>query len=358
MTEAPCRGRRRAPAKIGAGLVLVTLFFTQRVDADPPTRPASPPPEWKWGRFDLRRVAGIELRYTRQPETERLCADEKAFRAAVAVSFDGFDAFESPQPDQAAIPMHLKRLEVSIARRKAEVTATMEWFDATGALLFRRELTQPVTECDRLFRSMVSSASTAIALAKTPLPALPPSPEPSPPARPRPPAPPVVDAGPHFRIGAAPLLAFAITPGIAAGGALDTAVRWRSVSLGLEGRLLLSPATDATGMDGVTISTMVAAVTAVPCFHVGWFFGCGLLELGALRFTGGDGVHVKTRDPFLAAGGLRVGVEWSFSERFALRGFADGASIFTRTTLVYNEMEVWTTPPIFGGIGAGLTASF
>ena len=367
MRKTPAMAPRRAPGGNGAGLVvaviLASILLGPRAQAQSLQRPASPPREWKWGRIDLRRVAGLELVYTRGPGTERLCSDEQAFRDAVGVSFDGFDAFEPAQPDEATIPMPLKRLEISIVRRKTEVTATMEWFGAGRSFLYRRELTQPITECDRLFRSMVSSAAIAITVAKTPLPDQPPSPAPGAPAPQRALAPPSPAAPadaprPLFRIGAAPLLAFKITPGLAAGVAVETAVRWPSVSLGLEGRLLVSPSEDAAGVEGVAIDTTLAAMAAVPCFHIGWFFGCGLLELGAIRFTGGDGVEPETRDPLFAAGGLRAGIEWPFTERFAVRGFAEGACVFSRTTLAFNEKVAWTTPLLFGGVGAGLIAAF
>ena len=354
--------------RLGAGLALAVILLGARARADPPPRPTASPPDWKWGRIDLRRVAGIELVYTRGPGTERLCGDEQAFRDAVAVNFDGFDAFEPARPDEATFPLPLKRLEVSIVRRQAELTATMEWFGAGRSFLYRREYTRPITECDRLFRTMVSSAAVSITVVKPPLPDAPPSPPPSPapasspappvPARAQAPPAPAAAPGPLFRIGAAPLVAFEITPGFAAGVALESAVRWPSVSLGLEGRLLFSSSNDAAGVEDVDIYTALATVAAVPCLHVGWFFSCGLLELGAMRFTGGDNVHPETRDPFVGAGGLRAGVEWAFAERFAVRGFADGACVFTRTTLIYNDKEAWTTPLLFGGIGAGLTAAF
>jgi len=212
---------------------------------------------------------------------------------------------------------------------------------------------------------MVSSAAVSITVAIPPLPAdLPPSPVSAPAPAPVPTAPvraetppvPAAASRPLFRIGAAPLLAFEITPGFAAGVALDAAIRWPSVSLGLEGRLLLA-STDAPGVEAA-IRTTLGAVAAVPCLHLSWFFSCGLFELGAMRFTGGDNVHPETRDPFVAAGGLRAGVEWAFSEHFAARGFVDGSCVFTRTTLVYDKQEVWETPPLFGGLGVGLTAAF
>jgi hypothetical protein len=371
MTKTPAIAPRRAPGRVGAGLALAVLLLGPRVQADPPTRAASPPPDWKWERTDLRRVAGIELVYTRGPGTERLCSDEQTFRNAVAVSFNGFDAFEPARPDEAILPLPLKRLEIAIVRRKAEIVATMEWFGEGRSFLYRREYTQPITECDRLFRSMVSSASVSITIVKPPLPDAPPSPSPAPSPAPTPgpavrlraQAPPAPSPGPGFgprlRFGAAPLLAFELMPGFAAGGAVDAAVRWPSASLALEGRVLVSPSTESVGVEGVAIDTVLGAVAAVPCLHVGWFFGCGLLELGAMRFTdGGDEGHVETRDPLFAAGGLRAGVEWPFTERFAVRGFADGACVFTRTTLLYNEKETWTTPLLFGGIGVGLTAAF
>jgi hypothetical protein len=365
MRKTPAMAPRRAPGRVGAGLALALILLGHRAQAQSPPLPASVPPQWKWGRIDLRRVAGLELVYTRGPGTERLCSDEQTFRDAVAVSFDGFDAFEPAQPNEATIPMPLKRLEVSITRRKAEVIATMEWFGAGRSFLYRRDFTQPITECDRLFRSMVSSASIALTLAMTPLPDMPPTPAPAialraPPRVQAPPAPaaPADAPRPLFQIGAAPLLAFKITPGLAAGVAVDAAVRWPSVSLGLESRLLISPSKGAAGVEGIEIDTALAAMAAVPCFHVGWFFGCGLLELGAIRFSGGDGVEPETRDPLFAAGGLRAGIEWPFAQRFAVRGFADGACVFSRTTLVYNEKEAWTTPLLFGGVGVGLTAAF
>ena len=347
---------RRAAGNVGAVLALGSLVLGPRALAQPP--PASSPPEWEWGRIDLRRVAGIELQYTRGPGTERLCADETAFRDGVAVHFGGFDAFESAPPNQATIPMKLQRLEVAIARHKGEVIATMDWFGLGRSLLYHREFRQPVTECDRLLRSLISSTATALTLAKTPLPPLsPPSMRPTRRRASSPPAP--RDAlRPLVRLGIAPLLAFEITPSFAAGVALDIAVRWRTLSLGLEGRLLFSTSRDAVSTEDVRIHTALGAMTVLPCVHIDWFFGCGLLELGGLRFTGGDNVHPETRNPLLAAGGLRAGVEWPFGSRFAVRGFADGATLFSRTELVYNEEVAWLTPLFYGSIGVGLTAAF
>ena len=142
------------------------------------------------------------------------------------------------------------------------------------------------------------------------------------------------------------------------GVALDTAARWRAVSVGLEGRLLFATSRDAVRAEDVRIHTLVTAITAVPCLHIGWFFSCGVLQLVALRFTGGDGVYPETRHPFLAAGGMRVGVEWPLASRFAVRGFGDAASVFSKTTLVYNGKEEWAAPPLYGSLGVGLTAAF
>ena len=352
---------RRTAGTLGALLALGSLGLGPRALAQPPP-PANSPPQWRWGRIDLRRVAGIELQFARGPGTERLCADESTFRLGVAAECDGFDAFEPAPPDQATIPMALKSLEVAIVRQKGEVIATMDWFGSGRTLLYQREYRQPVTECDRLFRSMISSAATVILVEKTPLPEALPSPSPAPvrpeQRRPSPPPAPGDALRPLIRLGAAPLLAFEITPDVAVGVAVDVAVRWRALSLGLEGRLLFSTSHDAVSTEDVGIHTAVGAMMAVPCVHIGWFFGCGLLELGALRFTGGDGVYPKTRDPLLAAGGFRAGVEWPVGGRFAVRGFVDGATIFSRTALVYDEKEAWLTPLFYGSLGVGLTAAF
>lgn len=255
----PYRASVGARAALGLAAALTLVALGHRAHADPPTRP----PDWQWHRRDQRVVAGLELKYTLSPAAvARACEDEEWFRTRIATLLGGMDPFKPATPSYAPVAIPFKRLEVSIVLRWPALVGTMDWFDAGGSVIHHREIVQPASNCGYVTQDLVAATYLWISWHTPPLPELtsPSPPKPPPPALPGAPAPPTLIESPRplFRIGAAPLLTLEITPGLAAGVALDAAVRWPFVSLGLEGRLLFSTSPEAAGVEGADIDARTA----------------------------------------------------------------------------------------------------
>jgi hypothetical protein len=124
-------------------------------------------------------------------------------------------------------------------------------------------------------------------------------------------------------------------PAPAVGGTLSFGLRWRAISLHLEGRAD-APATGASELRGVSASSWLVVGSIVPCvyFDVGFMgFGCAVASFGALGATS-HGVPVTTDQyaPWLALG-ARAGAEFTLSAPLAVRFYGELLGTPTRYEL-------------------------
>ncbi|WP_434044439.1 MULTISPECIES: hypothetical protein [Sorangium] len=317
---------------------------------------------------------GARLSYTRDPAAAA-CPDEEGFRNAVATRLGGVDPFA---------PGGAWRVEVAITRRASDFKAEVILYDGGGQPRGRRERAAP--DC----RALVDDITLTLSVAMRPLPApsapdapapdeaptQPPraAPEPQPPASPpagaaplpppeprrapppareAPPAravPPVAlpSVRPKLQLGAGPVLAAGFAPGLSVGFSGFVGLRWPDASLLLEARGDL-PVT-STPRPGMTIDTAWLGGSLVPCLHTAWFFGCGVVTAGQLRYslptTGtspGTPIHVGL--------GLRAGAEARLSSYLAAQLIADLLVNARRPRLWLNDGEA-----AFAGAASGVLA--
>ncbi|WP_438014804.1 hypothetical protein WMF18_28445 [Sorangium sp. So ce315] len=292
---------------------------------------------------------GAGLSYTRGPGAEG-CPDEQALRDVVAAQLGGTDPF---------VDGGGRQVEVVLAREGRRFLGEIALYDAGGRRLGGQELTSP--SCGAL----VEDVGTALAIALRPARAArapappppassepapleatcPPAPEASPRApAPAPPCPPCHPAAParpaerpgpslawpRLQVGLGALLADGIAPAPAVGFSASVGARWEAFSLSLEGGWHLPVATEPYRGRIYGVSWVGGAV--VPCGHVAWFFGCGLVTAGRVRHFGMLNVVREAWWPH-AGLGLRGGVEVPFSYHLAARLTGELVANLVRPTL-------------------------
>lgn len=288
------------------------------------------------------------------------CPDETELKSIVAARL-GYDPFS---PDAARV------VAVGVVRQGSGLVAHLEVRGA--AARGSRDLQSSTRDC----RELIDSLAVAIAIGIDPLslsrvPSLPPLPaaEAKAAQQPEPPlpaaVPTVIDARPErprasdpvrLRGSIGPLVSFGAAPSTNLGITAQVGVRWRAVSIGLEGRADFPVSQQA--VDGGRVSASLLAATVVPCAHYGVLLGCLLGTFGALRAEG-ESVTTPLRETKLyAAIGGRVGVEIPVGSIFAIGVHGDLFAPLTQITLRLNDRDVWTTPVVAGGLGAALAVTF
>jgi hypothetical protein len=295
--------------------------------------------------------AAVRLAYTRTPAAAR-CPPEQLVRDEVARRL-GYDPFVPDAADQLTLTLSLAR-----TRDGASFVAAAELRDPAGALRFQETLRDPGCA------ALVSAMATSIALELTPIS------RPAPPLSPAPPAPAGADArsappgpatalarGPRLQMALSSSFAVGATPSTAAGLAWSIGGRWPSVSVGLEGRGLVST---SSRIENMLVQTSYLASAVAICGHAGPFFGCGRVEAGALIFDPEHGYRVTPEDHFALGLAARGGAEWAVDERFAVRGYADLLGPLTRTHLrdLDTGRILWSTPRASLAFGLGVVATF
>lgn len=154
-------------------------------------------------------------------------------------------------------------------------------------------------------------------------------------------------------IGAAPLLAPGLTPGLGSGVSFFTGFRWTSLSVILEGRLFTS--SDEQIAENVLIDSSIAMPTLAVCGHRAALSACGVVDIGELRTETGDHFRIESHNPWGASVGVRTGAELPLWEHVMLRGFAELHAQFGRPSVWVNNAEAWRAPLLFGVFGVGLT---
>jgi hypothetical protein len=319
---------------------------------------AQDPPEAQRG--------SARLEYTRGPGTDR-CPDAIALRGAVSARL-GYDPFRDDAPTTVT---------VLLAQKDGGLRAAIELRDTSGNIAGAREIVSEQNDCAELASAMALAISIAVDPQSLTRPTGPPAPsaspaEPtkSPPPR-RPPTRPSSASVPEKKPGLEPspppdpivprasvgvLVALGAAPAPAVGLTVQGGVRWRAVSLSLEGRADLSASDDLPSGGEVSASLLLGSL--VPCVHAGVVLVCGLGSVGALSGST-EGIAMPANDTTVfAAVGARLGVEVTIAGPIAVRAHADVQATLTRTALRVGGESAWTTPPVSGALGSALVGSF
>ena len=149
--------------------------------------------------------------------------------------------------------------------------------------------------------------------------------------------------------------ALGITPNASLGGTLGAGVRWRFLSVALEG--FAAPPISSTATGGGTYSAWPLLASLVPCVHLGPAFGCGVLQAGAV-FASSEGSGARSASyPWGAAGG-RVGVLIPLRGPWLLRARADLLGDMSPAKLVFNGQLQSTDPLVAGAFGVDAVVRF
>ncbi|WP_437660128.1 hypothetical protein [Sorangium sp. So ce1182] len=320
-----CLTFERSPLRHPRLNVLGCSLAVSLVLAAPPALGQAPP-------------GGVRLSYTRGPGAEG-CPEEQALRDVVAAQLGGVDPF---------VEGGGRRVDVVLVRQGRRFLGEIALYDSDGRRLGGQELASAA--CGAL----VADVGTALAIvlrparsAREPAPSpSAPSPEPAPleaasspaseasprapapvpappckPCQPAAPARPAARPGPslarpRFQVGLGALIAEGIAPAPAIGFSVSVGARWQAFSLALEGGALLPVA--AEPYRGTIFGVSWLGGSVVPCGHAAWFFGCGLVTAGRVRYLGLVNFHGAAGLPH-AGLGMRGGVEMPFSHQLAVQ---------------------------------------
>ncbi|WP_437990027.1 hypothetical protein [Sorangium sp. So ce145] len=329
-------------------------------------------------------AGGARLSYTRGPGAEG-CPNEQALRDVVAAQLGGMDPFVGGGGD--------RRIEVVLSRKGRHFLGEIALFDSDGRRLGGQELTGAA--CGAL----VEDVGTALAIMLRPVrSARGPSPSPPAPSPPAPgeaataPEPPVTaspggapagpprapaaaplppcqpaaparpgerrgpsPAWPRLQVGAGALISEGVAPAPAVGFSGFVGARWEVFSLSLEGRVHLPVA--AEPYRGIVYRVSWLGGSVVPCGHVAWFFGCGLVTAGRVRYLGRVNAVGDASWRYVGLG-LRGGVEVPLSYSLAARLTGELVANLERPAFHLRGRENWS---VAGSSKAGalhLVASF
>jgi hypothetical protein len=284
------------------------------------------------------------------------CPDEQSLRRSVAARI-GYDPFFA----------WAKRTIVAGLAREGDVfVGKVELVDEGGVAHGEREL-HAQGPCSELLDTVALAIAIAIdpqsvtAPASSAPPAPPraesvPPPPPAAPAQAEPPAPreqpqptpsrerfPLVDAfaGISASTGVAP------TPALGLG--LGAALRWRYLSLGLEGRVDAPAGTDVPS--GGTVSSWLALGAFATCLHWGPALGCALVQMGSMQSSGKGEPNTRSQSaPWFATGG-RIGAVLAVVPDVDLRIRVDVLANLEPVTLELNGADVWPAPGVAASLG-------
>jgi hypothetical protein len=313
---------------------------------------------------DLARAASsARLVYMRGPGADS-CPGEQAVRAAVSARL-GYDPFFGWAHDTVF---------VGITRSDGAFRLEIKLVDDNNRQRGSRDIAVQGDECADIIdvmgltislvidpTSVVGSAPSGPA-APIPPPE-PPQPEPNPVMRAAPAAP-IPDDRPAASaailsqplstyIGFGLLGSLGAAPAATAGGTLFVDLRWRTLSLDLEGRADL-PATAGSDLAGVTASSWLVVGSIAPCLRWSVAFGCPIASIGALGATSrGPPVTSDKYAPWLGAGG-RAGAEFALSESLTFRVYAELLRTLMQHELQVDGERAYRFGPWSGGFGSAL----
>ena len=295
---------------------------------------------------------GVVLSYDAGDAADR-CPSQSAVENAVSARL-GFSPF---RPDGAWI------VHARIESEDGELRGKLELRDSEGDSLGRRTI-ESAGDCDALIEAMAVGISVALEpLVPPPEPLEPPKPkpesaDPEPPPEPEaagpPPAmtpPPAVSLATQWEGSVGILGTHGGAPSSTVGFSLLVSVRRPAWSVGLEGQVEL-PSEDE--FEGGSATTQRTSAWLVPCGHADPWFGCVIAGIGSFRSEGHDLDLPRSGQALFAAVGGRVGWEANLSDVVFVRLRGDLAASLTRTTLVLDGQEPWSSPPVLFGVGASI----
>ncbi|WP_437792720.1 hypothetical protein [Sorangium sp. So ce693] len=312
---------------------------------------------------------GAQLSYTRGPGAEG-CPEEQALRDVVAAQLGGIDPFVDGGSGG-------RRVEVVLVRKGRHFLGEIALYDSDGRRLGGQEVTSAA--CGAL----VEDVGTALAImlrparaAREPAPSPPgpsapapgeaatapsppetastggalagspraPAPAPLPPCEPAAPARPRERRGPplawpRLQAGAGALIAGGLAPAPAVGFSGFVGARWEAFSLSLEGRVNMPVAAEPYRGGIFGVSWLGGSI--VPCSHMAWFFGCGLVTAGRVRYFGMVNAVGEASLPY-AGLGVRGGVEVPLSYSLAARLSGELVANLVRPTFHLRGSENWS----------------
>lgn len=300
------------------------------------------------------------LTYVRGTGAER-CPDEGELRSAVAARL-GYDPF---------FPWAKATVVAEIDRRSKGFHGHVAVLDEHGLVRGERSLDATTEDCADVVRALALAISIGVDdLATDPVPApdaAPPSPparEPAPPvpapppAEPRPSPPPEAEPT-RLEVASwiAPTASWGFAPATSLGAQADVDVRWRHVSLGVEGRADL-PAGASTDTGG-RIRTRVTAGALVACVRQpSPLFACGVGMLGSFSESGSGLAAPRSTSALYAATGLRLGLELPLRGPLFFVAHADGLVTLFRHTVEIDQRGVYTLPLLASTVGMGAGTRF
>lgn len=320
--------------------------------------------------------SGLRLSFSREPGAES-CADEQGFRDALAAQMNGTDPFT---------PNGAKRLAITLRRQGSSFLGESALYDEADTPQGSRHLERRT--CARLVEDLATSISLLLQPLTMPGRPSPPGDAPSPPSSPPavlpvpgpavpgppmqapsvsqpllrdarlPPEPSVASwTRPRVQVGLGGMAGAGTSPDAALGFAGFVGARWSIWSVSLEFRGDLPRMIEVDGVARAHSSLLLGSVS--PCWHRGWFLGCGLVSLGAVHQGEAQPPH-GTQDAFYAGLGARAGVEFplGLGNRLALRLLGDGLVNLTRPAVYGNDQRLWRVFPVAGALGGRLLVTF
>ncbi|WP_438032327.1 hypothetical protein [Sorangium sp. So ce204] len=329
-------------------------------------------------------AGGARLSYTRGPGAEG-CPEEQALRDVVAAQLGGIDPFVGGGGG--------RRVEVAVGRKGRHFLGEIALFDSDGRRLGGQELTGAA--CGALMEDVGTALAIVLRPVRSARGPSPSPPAPSPPAPgeaatapeppetaspggapagpprapaagPLPPCQPAAPAGPgerrgpspawpRLQVGAGALISEGVAPAPAVGFSGFVGARWEAFSLSLEGRVDLPVATEQ--YRGRLYGVSRGGVSVVPCGHVAWFSGCGLVTAGRVRHFRMVNALGEALSPY-AGLGLRGGVEVPLSYSLAARLTGELVANLVRPELRLPGGALWSAAETSRAGALHLVASF
>jgi hypothetical protein len=314
------------------------------------------------------------LVYSRAPGAES-CPDEAMLRRSVAARV-GYDPF---------FPWAKRTVVANLARRSRDFVAIVSLVDEQGVAHGDREL-RTSGDCAELLDAMALAIAIAIdpEILTRPAPSSPlaDGSEPSgvahgvvgepvappaavtpsvfvSPARPDVPTssqPPPATRPANFEATLGALVSSGSAPDLAAGLSAGAQVRWRHVSVGVEGQVEAPASRSVQGGGDVSAWPVLGAI--VPCAYFGAFLACAVAQGGALRVSSGGVPDQRATWTALWQAGARAGVLIAVGESVSLRVRSDLLVNLDRARLGLRGAQVWTAPSLDGSLGIDAVVRF
>jgi hypothetical protein len=304
------------------------------------------------------------------------CPPEAFLRQAVAARL-GYDPFFVSAD---------KTIIAEIARDRSELRGRVALVDERGLVQGAREFRLPPGQCDELVATMALAVSIAVdptldspvietaaasaataasrkadataeATKKMPEPRPAPklerdTPAPWPVAPPGSPPP----GGLETRAGLSLTSSFGTAPATAFGIAGSFGILLERFSLSVEGRRDFAASVSVP--EGGTAGASLWVGSLVSCFHLKFWFGCGLGAIGSLHATGANLIASRAGNALYAAAGARVGVEVRLGGPIFFRPELEALANLSRVEFRVDETTPWKASPVSLMIGTGLFFSF